>query len=256
MMRIVGLYFIIIFLPICTQAQNDFKSKLDQAQGLENQNKPLEALIIYKDIIKSDSSQSYALCKTAAIMAKEGPFIKTIKNKEQWYRQALYLAEKGTRLNPKLAEAHFTVAFSCARLTDYSSINEKVNLSIKMKTEAEKAIALKPTLAEAYFILGKWHQVMASFNSFERMMIHAIYNNMPEGSYQLSIDYLNKAISNSKSSTLLYQYELANTYYLRDEDGDEDKARAILIKIEKTIPKSEEEKGVVAQIKSLKNKLD
>ena len=243
-------------LPLFLLGQVDLKSKLDQAQRLEDQNKPLEALNIYKEIIKTDSTQSYALCKTAAIMAKEGAFIKTIKNKEHWYRQSLYLAEKGTKLNPKLAEAHFTIAFACARLTDYAGVNEKVNLSIKMKNESEKAISLKPTLAEAYFILGKWHQVMASFNSFERMMIHAIYSNMPEGSYKLSIENLNKAISYTKSSALLYQYELANTYYLRDDDGDAAKARAIILKIEKTTPKNEEDKGVLAQIKELKNKLD
>lgn len=255
-MRKLTLLFIISFAPILIFAQNDIKSKLDLAQRLEDQNKPLEALTIYKEIIKTDSTQSYALCKTAAIMSKEGPFIKTIKNKEQWYRQSLYLAEKGTKLNPKLAEAHFTIAFACARLTDYAGVNEKVNLSIKMKNESEKAISLKPTLAEAYFILGKWHQVMASFNSFERMMIHAIYSNMPEGSYKLSIENLNKAISYTKSSALLYQYELANTYYLRDDDGDAAKARAIILKIEKTTPKNEEDKGVLAQIKELKNKLD
>ncbi len=249
-------FFTLAVLPFTLFGQIDIKSKLDQAQRLEDQNKPLEALTVYKEIIKTDSTQSYALCKTAAIMAKEGPFIKTIKNKEQWYRQSLYLAEKGTKLNPKLAEAHFTIAFSCARLTDYAGVNEKVNLSIKMKNESEKAIALKPTLAEAYFILGKWHQVMASFNSFERMMIHTIYNNMPEGSYKLSIENLNKAISYTKSSALLYQYELANTYYLRDDDGDAAKARAIILKIEKSAPKNEEDKGVLAQIKQLKNKLD
>lgn len=243
-------------LPLFLFGQVDIKSKLEQAQRLEDQNKPIEALTIYKDIIKADSTQAFALCKTAAIMAEEGPFLKTIKNKEQWFRRALYLAEKGTRLNPKLPEGHFTIAFSCARLTDYVGLNEKVNLSIKMKNEAEKAVALKPTLAEAYFILGKWHQVMANFNSFEKMMIKKIYSNMPDGSYKLSIENLNKAISNSTSSTLLYQYELANTYYLRDEDGDASKARAIILKIEKTTPKNEEDKGVLAQIKELKNKLD
>ena len=242
-------------LPFTVFGQNDIKSKLDQAQRLEDQKKPIEALTIYKEIIKLDSSQSYALCKAASIMAKEGPFLKTIKNKEQWYRQALYLAEKGTRLNPKLPEGHFTVAFSCARLTDYAGLNEKVNLSIKMKSEAEKAVALKPTLAEAYFIIGKWHQVMANFNSLEKMMIKAIYSNMPEGTYKLAIENLNKAISNSTASTLLYQYELANTYYLRDDDGDEEKARAIILRLEKTVPKNEEDKGVIAQIKELKNKL-
>ncbi len=242
-------------LPFTVLGQNDIKSKLDHAQRLEDQNKPIEALTVYKDIIKNDSSQAYALCKTAAIMAKEGPFLTTIKNKEQWYRRALYLAEKGTRLNPKLPEAHFTVAFSCARLTDYAGLNEKVNLSIKMKTEAEKAVALKPTLAEAYFIIGKWHQVMANFNSLEKMMIKAIYSNMPEGNFKLAIENLNKAISNSTASTLLYQYELANTYYLRDDDGDEEKARAIILRIEKIVPKNEEDKGVIAQIKNLKNKL-
>jgi hypothetical protein len=48
---------------------------------------------------------------------------------------------------------------------------------------------------------------------------------------------------------------LANTYYLRDDDGDEEKARAIILRLEKTVPKNEEDKGVIAQIKELKNKL-
>ena len=134
--------------------------------------------------------------------------------------------------------------------------NEKVNLSIKMKSESEKAIALKPSLAEAYFILGKWHQVMANFSTIEWMMIKAIYSNMPEGTFELSIQNLNKAIQYSTASTLLYQYELANTYYLRDDKGDEERAKNILSKLITTIPKSEEEKGILVQIKDLKNKLD
>jgi tetratricopeptide (TPR) repeat protein len=115
-------------------------------------------------------------------------------------------------------------------------------------------VALKPTLSEAYFILGKWHQVMAGFNSLEMVMIKAIYNNMPEGSYQSALDNLNKAITYNNSA-LLYQYELANTYYLRDDDGDVNKAKAILNRIEKTTPKSEEDKGVLVQVKELKSKL-
>ncbi len=243
-----------LIFPFFGHGQTDIKSKLDQAQKLEDQNKAIEALTIYKEIIKSDSSQAYALCKTSAIMAKEGPFLKSIKNKEQWYRQSLYLAEKGTRLNPKLPEAHFTISFACARLAEFVGLNEKVKLSIKMKAEAEKAVAIKPTLSEAYFILGKWHQVMAGFNALEMVMIKAVYNNMPEGSYKEALYNLNKAIAYNKSS-LLYQYELANTYYLRDDDGDEAKSRAIILRIENTVPKNEEEKGVVAQIKELKNKL-
>ena len=251
--------FAIIFtasfiFPFIGYGQTDIKSKLEQAQKLEDQNKSIEALTIYKEIIKIDSSQSYALCKTSAIMSKEGPFIKSIKNKEQWYRQSLYLAEKGSRINPKLPEGHFTIAFACARLADFVGLNEKVKLSIKMKSEAEKAVAIKPTLSEAYFILGKWHQVMAGFNALEMVMIKAIYSNMPEGSYQSALDNLNKAITHNNSA-LLYQYELANTYYLRDNDGDVNKAKSILNRIEKINPKSEEDKGVLVQIKELKSKL-
>lgn len=248
------LLFSFFIRPISGYGQADVKSKLEQAQKLEDQNKTIEALNLYKEIIKSDSSQAFALCKASAIMSKEGPFIKSIKNKEQWYRQALYLAEKGNRLSSKLPEGHFTIAFACARLTDYVGLNEKVNLSIKMKVEAEKAITLKPTLSEAYFILGKWHQVMAGFNAFESVMIKAIYSNMPEGTYQAALDNLNKAIKYNPSA-LLYHFELANTYYLRDDDGDTDKAKTIISRIEKTQPKNEEDKGVLVQIKNLKNKL-
>ncbi|HEX5003426.1 MAG TPA: tetratricopeptide repeat protein [Bacteroidia bacterium] len=201
-----------------------------------------EALVIFKDLLHSDSSNATYLYNTAFLMARQGIHQTTSEKRMQTYARARYLAEKAIRISPGSAEAHFSLAFALGRQSEEGSNSMKINNAKIIRVEAEKAIALDPTLPGPYHILGMWHQVVAGFNGFEKAMIATFFGSGLEGgTYQESIYYFNKAISLEPDNVNHY-YQLGITYMERGKTGDSERARTMFKKVTgmKMVPKDDQ----------------
>jgi tetratricopeptide (TPR) repeat protein len=224
------LSMLLLFFPATLQAQTD-SLQLKKALALREKRMFNESLVIFRDLLRRDSTQIVYLVNTSFLMARQGIHMSKPEQRMKVYEQARYLAEKAIRMQPNNAEAHVSLAIALGRQSEEGGPSLKIANAKLIRTEAEKAIALNPNLPEPYHILGKWHQIIAGFNGFEKSMISTFYGpGLEGGTYADAIANYNKAIQLEPNNVNHY-YQLALTYLDRNEDGDKLKAKQLLTKV-------------------------
>ncbi|MFN0188865.1 MAG: tetratricopeptide repeat protein [Bacteroidia bacterium] len=216
--------------------------KFQQGEKLQQEEKWSEALAIYKELLKRDSSNIEYLWRTSFMYSIIGFEQKTESSKQEWYEKAAYLGKKAITQHPQNANAHYVYAVSLGRMTEFASNKIKIENAKLIKSEAELTIKLDPKTAGAYHILGRWHREIAEFNFFERTMITAIFGGLPGGTYDESIKHFEKAILLEPMNALHY-FELALSYLARDEENDKQNAKNWLIKATQIQVKSIDDKN-------------
>ena len=126
-------------------------------------------------------------------------------------RRALDLAEQAVKVDPKNAQAHLALAIACGKWTDFVDSKTKLALSRKIRTEAEQAIALDPTLDLAYHVLGRWHLGVASVNPLLRFGARLTVGALPPASLLEAVRNLEKAAELSPK-TIIHHQHLALAY--------------------------------------------
>jgi tetratricopeptide (TPR) repeat protein len=208
-----------------SRAQTANESQLFQyAQKIEGEGKLNDALTIYKSLLKNDSNNVSYLTHTSILYSKVGHRQPSKDNQIAWYKTGFYLAQKAIKLNNNSAEAHYSLALSLGRMNENAGSKTKIENAKQIKSEAEITLKLNPKIAGAYHILGRWHQVVAGFNAIERTMISAIFGSMPGGSYTDAINNFQRAIV-LEPLNMVHYYELAHSYYLRNDKGDKAQAK-------------------------------
>ena len=241
-----------LILNLSTAFGNN-EAQYREAVKLQQETRWSEALPIFKNLLKSDSSNVEYLWRTAYLYAQLGAKQPTETQRQQWYSTSAYLGEKATRTAPKNAWAHYAYALALGRMNEQASSRTKIEYAKLIKSEAELALKYDAGLAGAHHILGRWHRVVAGFNMLERAMIKAVFGGMPGGSYEEALKHFEKAIALEPKSGIHY-YEIANTLLERDESGDEGRAIKWLEK-SLTLPvKTEQDKDHRARCRELLEK--
>lgn len=163
--------FLLLFITLMVETSwsQEGKSELQrfqQGEKLQQEKKWNEALVIFKDLLKGDSSNVEYLWRTSYIHSILGIEQKTEPTKQEWYKKAAYLGKKAITQHPQNANAHYAYAVSLGRMTEFASNKTKIENAKIIKSEAELTIKLDPKTAGAYHILGRWHREIASFNIF------------------------------------------------------------------------------------------
>lgn len=238
------------------QAQTANESQLFQyAQKVEAEGKLNDALTIYKSLLKNDSANISYLTHTSILYSKVGHRQPNRDSQIAWYKTGYYLAQKAIKLNNNSADAHYSFALALGRMNENAGSKTKIENAKQIKSEAEITLKLNPKIAGAYHILGRWHQVVAGFNAIERTMISAIFGSMPGGSYTDAINNFQRAIV-LEPLNMVHYYELAHSYYLRNDKGDKAQAKnwaskALLIPV-----KNEDDADTKKDCESLLKKLN
>ena len=199
------------------------------AVKLEQEGKNSEALTIYKNLLRSDSSNIDYLWRTSFVYSKLGYDQPTEEQRQQWYKTAAYLGKKAVVQFPQNANAHYAYAVSIGRMSENAGNRTKIDNAKLIKSEAELAIKLDPRLPGPYHIMGRWHRVVAAFSGFERAMIKAIFGGMPGGSYEDSILNFEKAIQLEPFNGIHY-YEIDVSLLERNKTTDKQLAKSWLQK--------------------------
>lgn len=191
-----------------------------KALSLKNESKFDEAMPIFQQLLKGDSSNIDYLHNTSFHYSKLGYRQKTEEERQRWYRTAEYLAKKAIAVNPGSADSHYAYALALGRINENASSKIKIANAKLIKKEADMAISLNPKLAGPYHIMGRWHRVIAGFNSVEKLMINTFFGGVPPGgTYADAIKNFTTA-SALEPNYSLHMYELAATYYERGEAND------------------------------------
>ncbi len=236
------LFFTCIAGTSWSQVGKSELQKFQQGEKLQQEEKWSEALVVFKELLKRDSSNVEYLWRTSFMYCIIGFEQKTESSKQEWYEKATYLGKKAITQHPQNANAHYAYAVSLGRMTEFGSNKIKIENAKLIKSEAELTLKLDPKTAGAYHILGRWHREIASFNFFERTMITAIFGALPGGTHDESIKNFEKAILLEPMNSIHY-FELAQSYLARDEESDKQNAKNWLIKATQIQVKSIDDKN-------------
>lgn len=228
-------FVLIVFRCLDLYSQTDPGKLYSYGIGLKAEGKYEDALTVFKNLLKTDSTDVRYLSETSFLYSHLGGFLKSENARSRYYKTAEYLALKGIKLDDKNGFAHYAYSLAIARQAEFASNKVKIKNAVKIREEAEKALELNPRIGGAYHILGRWHRELASISSFERAMASAFYDNLPEGSLDESIRNFEKAIQ-QEPLLIIHYYEIAITYKQRGKVADIKNAehwlkKALMIKI-------------------------
>jgi tetratricopeptide (TPR) repeat protein len=218
------LILILYYTPSIGQELKNKEQLYNYASKLQGEKKWNDALTIFKNLLKSDSSNVEYLWRTSYIYSILGFGQSTEEARQQWYRTGAYLGKKAITQHPQHANAHYAYAVAVGRMSEHAGNKTKIQNAKLIKSEAETAIKLDPKLPGPYHILGRWHRVVAGFSGFERAMIKAIFGGLEGGSHEESILNFEKAIQLEPLNAIHY-IEAANSYIERNEINDKQQAK-------------------------------
>ncbi len=187
-----------------------------------------DGLALMQIALKADSENVDYLAQTSYFMARVGQLQALEDAKMTYYHKAEYLAIKAVKLNSQNAEAHYAYALALGRINENASSKQKISNAKIMRTELDDCLKLNPEHDGAWHVLGRWHKTIAGFNAFEKFAINTLFGGVPEGgSYDAAILSFQNAIK-YRPVYMLHYYELADTYYIRDNEGDKALAKDVI----------------------------
>lgn len=205
-------------------AAQSLPDELARVDRLWKQGEYSAALAVLEDLQDrqpADAEVQWRLARTRAII---GERIASEEERGQLYEAALEAAQEAVRLDPESAQAHLALAIAAGRKALFaSSTRQKVEFSRMVKEHADRAIALDPDLAMAYYVRGRWYKEVSDLDFFERAAARLAYGGLPDASYERAVADLRRAVE--LEDRVRYRLALVRTYHRM---GEEDQARTEL----------------------------
>lgn len=244
LIMIQGLYAQEPDTPNCEMAIGDSLDNLGDHAG---------ALQAYLNVLQSDSLNYKALWNAGdqyTEVAKELPD-KDKDGKEAKFDLARQYCEKAIEVNPNGWEGHTYLSIALGRLALFRGGKEKINLSKRIKAEADEGIALNPNDDLAYHVIGLWNRNLANLSWVLRSFAKILYGGVPPGSNDEAVACLKKAIEINPTH-LNHHLELAKTYEIM---GKKDLMKAPLEKVIELPVKEQEDEGYKKEAQEMLEKM-
>lgn len=103
------------------------------------------------------------------------------------------------------------LAICYGRVAPFTDNKTKIAYSKRVKEHTEKSLKLDPRNDYAYHVLGAWNYELAGLNALLRAVSRVIYGEIPAASYELAVDYFQKAIE-LEPNRVAHHVELGRTY--------------------------------------------
>jgi tetratricopeptide (TPR) repeat protein len=201
----------------------------------------LQTFLEAEKLAPNDANVLYRIAREYVLSMND-----TASKEEQRARgeQALAYAKRAVAAGSNNAQAHLAAAICYGRLAPFVDTRTRIGYSRLIKEEADAAVALDPTDAYAYHVLGVWNYELAGLNPLLRGMARVIYGSLPDASYADAERYLKKAVELAparvahrvelgrayaalgKKDLARQELRLALTFPDREKDDPESKRRA------------------------------
>ena len=199
------------------------------ADRLYSQFRPKEAAAELQKILEIDNRNFEALIKLARAYIDIGDMITESgadwkERKLREYLSAEEHARKAVHVEAHSAWGHFWVAAALGSIAMVSPVAKQVELAGEIRANVERAIALDPRNGPAHHVYGVWHRKLAEIGGASRVFASVVYGQVPKGSLEKSVEYLQKAVE-LNPTVIVSRLELARTHVAR---GEWEPARALL----------------------------
>ncbi len=87
------------------------------------------------------------------------------------------------------------ISMAFAARISVAGLKGKSLLADSVRIYAEKAVEINPDNHRAYHILGRWHYEVSKLSWILRRLSKLVFRHSPSGSFNLAVDYFNKAIA-------------------------------------------------------------
>lgn len=209
--------FLISFLHAASQ---DVNALIKEGQRLEAVPDEIAALHKFREVLKWQPLNIYALNKCSELCSRIGKRQSTSKATEDYYHAAKTYAEIALGINPNDSEANCVMAMALGRSTMAKTGKEKIANAKEIKRYIDISLKNDPKNFKALHILGRWNYEIMNLNMIERAAVKVLYGGLPHASLKESISAFEKARTAAPGFLLNY-LEMAKAY---KQDGQSKKA--------------------------------
>lgn len=194
----------------------DINSVIKEADRLEAIPDEKAAFQKFKEVLKMQPINLYALTKCSELCSRIGHREKDTKSRDNYYSAAIIYAQTALKVSPFSDEANVAMAIAVGRTVLIKSGKEKIIAVKDIKRYADIALKTNPNNFKAWHILGKWNFEVSNLNMIERSATKIFYGGLPDASLKNAIADYEKAKALSPTFMLNY-LELAKAYRRNDD---------------------------------------
>ena len=246
------LFFLIssLFFYPSISAQ-DVNMLLKEAQRIEDLPDEAGALSKFKEVLKIQPINVYALSKCSELCSRIGQRQTNTKIRDEYYNSAKIYAETGLKIKPGDSDANCSMAIVLGRTSMTKSGKEKIIAAREIKKYVDASLKSNPNNFKAWHVLGRWNYEISNLNMIERAAVKMFYGGLPSASIEDAISSFEKAQTLSDGGFILNYLELAKAYHRNDED----KKAIDLLKSMQSLPiHTQDDAAIKEQAKALINK--
>jgi len=235
---------LIYFISGTGSYAQDINALIREADRLESVPDEKAAFRKFKEVLKGNAANIYALNKCSELCSRIGQReITNTKLRDEYYLAAKIYAETALKINPKNSEANCVMAIALGRSSMSKSGRDKIINAKEIKKYVDAAIANDPGNFKAWHVLGRWQYEISNLNALERSLVKLLYGGLPPATLKQSIHAFEKARA-LRPEFILNYFEMAKAY--RDNHN---KTKAIAcLQVMLTLPIQTEDDPAIKQL--------
>ena len=220
------LILLLCMVPLHFQAlAQNTSSLIQEAQQLYEQNREKESLDRYKEVLERQPNNFQATWRASFLYSRVGNRLDDEEKKENYYFNAMQLAEKAIELDSTNVNSHYALSVAVGRRAQMSNAKQRVAFSRKIVEVSDRGLKIDPNHPGLLHVKGFLYYKIATASTLETAAANYLFGGFPEDvTLAKSIDLLERAVDN-RPDYLLYRLDLANAYIA---NGQTDKAKTLL----------------------------
>lgn len=254
-MKKIPILFILFLVPVYAFNPNNLTEFIQKGDIFFSQFDNKSALEKYSEAYKISPDNYevlFRLARTYNDLGEEYYEYRMRDSSAAMIRKALVISEKMKTEFPDSAASYAYLAMSYGNQAMYEGGKGKIKLARKIEENAKKSLKLNPGQYLSYVILGIYYRQIADLSWFERMFANTFFGDVPEGSFEQSIQMFKKALD-IKPNTIVASFQLSLTYKAM---GDKEKEKNLLREVLKYPEKNFRDKFALRKAKKRLKELE
>lgn len=178
------------------------EGSLPQGDALEDAGRSREALEVFLALNRENPANAEILRRIARQLDRLSLAAGSPAEKKRLLDEALDAAQQAVQADPDNSQARLCLAIVCGRIAQQAPPRRQIELSKRIKEEAEAAVRLDPRNDIAWHVLGRWNSEMASVNPFLRGLAQVVYGKFPDASAARAEECFQKALATGPSRVM------------------------------------------------------